>query len=380
MSTEGSGSGIRRVLRGRGVRTAVVAGLVGALLGAGVTAWSTGALDREAEAAPCWGALREETLTALFGEQRLRSEEQELTRGLGELTYGTCRVTGQRKHGIGHQLTVRVHELDGLHGTDAHRWPGEFLTPDMTPLGKDLPGMASTERAWLALPPSCTGRLRGTDAATVVDLAVGRAGRVREGMRGTDAERRNALARAVVDTAGAVLRSFGCSASLPAPPGELGHATVEDRAPGAPLCGVEGLRPPAAYRAESSGGRVPLAWHRTNAADGPARVCDAGTHVWEPQVKLTTVTHPGLVSVFSASTLRGGTRVTGSRGFGSVSADRAAYRADCPSGPVVFLVEQIRNVDGHPYDLTAALLPGYVAAEAERIGCGPLRIRVGAEG
>ncbi|WP_267883604.1 hypothetical protein [Streptomyces sp. NRRL F-5727] len=42
-------------------------------------------------------------------------------------------------------------------------------------------------------------------------------------------------------------------------------------------------------------------------------------------------------------------------------------------------MEQPENVQDHPFDLTAALLPGYVSAEAERVGCGPLRIRVGAE-
>ncbi|MFJ5707547.1 hypothetical protein [Streptomyces sp. NPDC093105] len=36
------------------------------------------------------------------------------------------------------------------------------------------------------------------------------------------------------------------------------------------------------------------------------------------------------------------------------------------------------EVQDHPFDLTAALLPGCVPAEAARVGCGPLRIRVGA--
>ncbi|MFF9471469.1 hypothetical protein ACF1E9_02370 [Streptomyces roseolus] len=43
-----SGRRVLRALRRRGARNAIVAGLAGAVLGAGLTAWRTGAFDREA--------------------------------------------------------------------------------------------------------------------------------------------------------------------------------------------------------------------------------------------------------------------------------------------------------------------------------------------
>ncbi|MFD4377709.1 hypothetical protein [Streptomyces sp. NPDC058486] len=368
------------MLRRRGVRNVVVAGLAGVLLGSVLTAWGTGALDREAKAAPCWGALGDETLKGLFDGARLHVEEQRLMQGRREATLGACRITEQGKYFYEDQLTVRVHRLDGLRGTDAHDWPAEFLNPFMTPLGKDLPGMASTTRAWLALSPRCTGELHG-DGPVVVDLAMGPANsdEDRAGKDGGDA-RRTAMGRAVVETAATVLRSLGCSATLPAPPATLGDTVEEDRAAGEPLCGVEGLHLPASYaKKPPPGGGVPFDRHRKSGDDALIRVCDAGQG-YGPRLRLTTVTHPGLVNLFMTSALRGGAEVTDGedKGFGSVNANRAAYKADCPSGEVIFLVEQSDNIQGHPYDLTTALLPGYVAAEAKRVGCDPLRIRVGA--
>ncbi|MFJ8127376.1 hypothetical protein [Streptomyces hydrogenans] len=364
------------------MRTAAATGLAGALLGAGLTAWGTGAWDREPEAAPCWGGLGDETLKGLFGDARLGVEEQRLTWGARESVLGTCRITEQGKRLAGKRLTVRVHRLDGLRGTDAHDWPAEFLNPFMTPLGKDLPGMASTTRAWLALPARCVGGdTEDRDGPLVVDLSSGPANYDDDWAFEDGDARRTAMGRAVVETATTVLRSLGCSTTLPAPPATLGNTIEEDRAAGEPLCGVKGLHLPASYtKKPPPGDRMPFDEHRRSGDDALIRVCDAGDSIG-PRLRLTTVTHPGLVNVFTASALRGGAGVTDAedKGYGSVNAARAAYRAECPSGEVVFLVEQSDNVQDHPYDLTAALLPGYVAAEAERIGCGPLRIRFDAE-
>ncbi|GGR15318.1 hypothetical protein [Streptomyces roseolus] len=362
------------------MRNAIVAGLAGALLGAGLAAWGTGAFDREAKAAPCWGGLGDETLKGLFGDARIHVEEQRLMRGRGEAVLGTCRITEQGKYFYEDQLTVRVHRLDGLRGTDAHDWPAEFLNPFMAPLGKDLPGMASTTRAWLALSPRCTGELR-SDGPVVVDLAMGPANFDDDWVGEDDDARRAAMGRAVVGTATTVLRSLGCSTPLPAPPATLPGTVEENRAADEPLCGVKGLHLPASYaKKPPPGGWEPFSRHRRSGDDALVRVCDADRG-HGPRLRLTTVTHPGLVNLFTASALRGGARVSGAdrKGFGAVNAARAAYRAACPSGEVLFMVEQSDNVQGHPYDLTAALLPGYAAAEAERLGCGPLRIRPGPE-
>ncbi|MFF9500697.1 hypothetical protein [Streptomyces sp. NPDC014656] len=375
----------RRALRAprrRDARIAVVAGLAGALLGTGLTAWGTGAFDREAKAAPCWGALGDETLKGLFGGARFAVEEQRLVQGERESTLGTCRITGQGERLPGDQLTVRVHRLDGLRGTDAHDWPAEFLNPFMTPLGKGLPGMASTTRAWLALPARCAGGdAEDRDGPVVVDLSRGPANFDDDWAFEDGDARRTAMGRAVIETATIVLRYLGCSTTLPAPPAALGNTVEEARAAGEPLCGVKGLHLPASYAKKPPPGRwKPFGEHRRSGDDALIRVCDAGEDP-SPRLRLTTVTHPGLVNVLATSALRGGARVTDAedRGFGSVNAARAAYLAECPSGEAIFLVEQSDNVQGHPYDLTAALLPGYVAAEAERIGCGPLRVRFDAE-
>ncbi|WP_345513514.1 hypothetical protein [Streptomyces yanii] len=45
----------------------------------------------------------------------------------------------------------------------------------------------------------------------------------------------------------------------------------------------------------------------------------------------------------------------------------------CRTGQVVFVVELTLRTDPKGPDLTRALPPGHVAAEAERIGCGPRR-------
>ncbi|MFH8517318.1 hypothetical protein ACH4CE_19945 [Streptomyces gelaticus] len=354
---------LRRLLRSRTVRAATATGLVGALLGAGAVAWRTDTLPLVGPA-PCWDSLGDSTLTDLFGDRRTEVEEQALQGdpvGQGD-SYGQCRITSYKDDRARRQVTLRVHRLDGLRGTDGHAWPAEFLTAVMAPLGDGLPGLTSSSRAWLALPQSCTGRDEFT-GPTVVDIAMGPTGLDLE----SDYERedRAALTRAVVEAANGVIRDFGCSGTyrIPATP----PAPVERRKTDAgAFCGTKGFTLPEAHRED-------LARTRVGGDGGPARVCEAGGS-YNPAVRLTTVTDAALSEIFSSGSLRTGLSVKGSKGYGSIDGTRAVYRAKCQTGPVVFMVEQLDHTEHSAAGLARELLPGYVAAEAERIGCGPEKV------
>ncbi|MFD0628080.1 hypothetical protein ACFQ2K_41055 [Streptomyces sanglieri] len=86
------------------------------------------------------------------------------------------------------------------------------------------------------------------------------------------------------------------------------------------------------------------------------------------------MTDAALTEIFSRDVLRAGLSVKGAKGYGRFNGTRALYRASCQTGPVVFMVEQLEPMADRDFGLTRALLPGYVAAEAERIGCGPLKV------
>ncbi|MFE5593471.1 hypothetical protein [Streptomyces sp. NPDC056549] len=368
-------SPLRRVIRSRTARVSVVAGLVGALLGAGAVAWRTDTLPLVGGSAPCWDSLGEGTVTALFGEDReIRSEEQRLGRDhrARDLSYGECRVSSLKDGETRSQVTIRVHELDGLYGLDGDRWPAEYLEPDMVPLGKGVPGMADASRAWVAFPESCAGKRRDFTASTVVDVAWGRAGIDRDaGLSGWE-EDRAALARAAVDAANGAMRSLGCTASYPAP-GELPAVAGWQEMRTGPLCGIEGFALPAGFSAER---REALSLERFGGFGGPARVCEVGGNLPNTYLRFTTVVDPGLADVFAQDVMRGGVHVQGLKGYGSLSETRAAYRATCATGKVVFLVEQKRAIDDVAFDLTRVMLPAYVEAEAERIGCGPEKLKI----
>ncbi|MFD4947878.1 hypothetical protein ACFWNT_36525 [Streptomyces sp. NPDC058409] len=150
---------LRRLFRSRTARAVTAAGLAGALLGAGAVAWRTDTLPLLGPA-PCWDSLGDSTMSDLFGDRRTEVEEQSLQANPRdrEPSYGQCRITSYKDDDPRRQVTLRVHRLDGLRGTDAHEWPQEFLAAGMVSLGDGLPGMTSSSRAWLALPQSCTGR------------------------------------------------------------------------------------------------------------------------------------------------------------------------------------------------------------------------------
>ncbi|WLQ44024.1 hypothetical protein P8A22_31375 [Streptomyces laculatispora] len=356
---------VRRLLRSRTARAVTAAGLAGALLGAGAVAWHTDTLPLLGPA-PCWDSLGDSTVSQLFGDRRIEVDEQSLQSGRqGDgLTYGQCRITSFKDDRALRQVTVNVHQLDGLRGTDARQWPQEFLAAGMVSLGEGLPGMASATRGWLALPQSCTGR-GDFSGPTVVDIGMGRAGLdISSELAGED---RVALTGALVETANGVIRSFGCSGSYRSPRTLPPLVTWQDT-DAAALCGTKGFALPAAYRKELSSTRA------GGGGDGPARVCEVGGSDPEPVVRMTTVVDPALAEIFSWDALRSGAPVKGTTGYGKLAGDRSVYRASCQTGPVVFVVEQLRQTDKGGFALTADLLPGYVAAEAERIGCGPQKV------
>lgn len=354
---------LRRLLRSRTARAVTAAGLVGALLGAGAVAWRADMLP-SAGPAPCWDSLSDATVSGLFGDRRTEVEEQSLQPDPrdGRSSYGQCRVTSYTNGLARRQMTVRVHRLDGLEGTDAHEWPREYLAAGLVALGDGLPGMTSSTRAWLALPQSCTGRDTFT-GPTVVDVAMGRAGL--EVSPEIDREGRAALTRAVVEAANGAIREFGRSGAYRAPRDLPSLVTQQDSEADA-FCGIEGLSLPPAYRKS-------LVRTRVGGDGGPARICEAGGRL-TPKLRMTTVTDAALTEIFSRDVLRAGLSVKGAKGYGRFDGSRALYRASCQTGPVVFMVEQLEPVADGDFGLTRALLPGCVAAEAERIGCGPLKV------
>lgn len=359
---------VRRLLRSRTARAVTAAALAGALVGAGAVAWRTDTLPLLGPA-PCWDSLSDGSMKSLFGDRRTEVEEQSLRSDpMAEaLTYGQCRITSFDGDRARRQVTLNVRRLDGLRGTDSRSWPSEFLSSAMVSLGDGLPGMASSSRAWIALPQACTGRSEFT-GPTVVDIGMGRAGF--EVSSEYTLRDRGDLTAAVVDAANGVIKEFGCTGTYQEPR-TLPAPVKWDDTKASAFCGIEGLTLPQAYREE-------LRQVRVGGEGGPARVCEAGTSSREASVRLTTVVDPALTEIFSWDALRSGESVsgTGNQGYGKIGGNRAVFKAICQTGPVMLVVEQLRPAGkGSRFTFTRDLLPDYVAAEAERIGCGPQKLR-----
>ncbi|MFE7139708.1 hypothetical protein ACFVAG_18360 [Streptomyces sp. NPDC057644] len=361
-------SPLRRLLRSRTARTATVAGVIGALLGAGVVAWQTDTLPLVGPR-PCWDSLDDSAMTALFADRRTEVEEQRLRpdpQG-NRLTYGNCRITsygtGSGEERAVRQVTVNVRRLDSLFGTDSRKWPAEFLAANMAPLGDGLPGMASGLRAWIALPQSCTGG--GDSGPAVIDAGRGQPGLDLDSAY--DPAERAALGRAVVAVANGVMRDFGCDGSYPAPAETADPVDWADADP-RKFCGIEGFVLPAH--------RELLTTTRTVAGDGgPARVCEASYDRGRTSARFTTVVEPLTANIFTGDLLDGGPRIKGTKGYGTLNATRAVYQAACKGGRVVFMVEQLKYMGASAAaSFTRDVLPAYVDAEARRIGCGPEKV------
>ncbi|MGO4458605.1 hypothetical protein AB4039_15050 [Streptomyces sp. M-16] len=356
---------VRRLLRNRTVRGTAAGVLVGGLLGAGAVAWRTDTLPLLGPA-PCWDSLSDSTVSSLFGDRRTEVEEQVLQsdpHGLG-LSYGQCRITSYKDHRARRQLSVRVHKLDGLYGSDGRQWPEEFLAAGMVALGEGLPGMASSSRAWVALPQSCTGRPAQFEGPVVVDVGMGPAGL--DISSEYEREDRAALAHAAVDAANGVIRELGCSGVYRSPELPKDVVAWRDTQPDA-FCGIKGLALPAAYRESLSRTRV-------SGDGGAARICEAAGSYPRAAVRMTTVVDPALTAVFSQDLLKGGSSFKGTNGYGSFNVSRAVYRARCQTGDVIFMLEQKDRFGEQDFTFVRDLLPAYVEAESSRIGCGQEKV------
>ncbi|GAA3099562.1 hypothetical protein GCM10017687_08140 [Streptomyces echinatus] len=159
------------LLRGR-IRPLLAASLAGMLLGAGGMAWQTQA--GRSRRTRCAGARCPATTSPpRFREpDDVKAVEAPVLDGGQSMDgpTGSCQLTNS--DGDAWALTARVHRLDDRKGDDG-QWADEFLSARLTPLGGGLLGMASDNRAWLALPDGCLGRPSDFDGPTVVDIARG---------------------------------------------------------------------------------------------------------------------------------------------------------------------------------------------------------------
>ncbi|MFJ4585507.1 hypothetical protein [Streptomyces echinatus] len=350
----------RRLLRGR-IRPLLAAGLAGMLLGAGGMAWQTQA-GPFAPDEVCWGALSRDDLAARFREpDDVKAVEAPVLDGGQSMDgpVGSCQLTNSE--GDAWALTARVHRLDDRKGDDG-QWADEFLSARLTPLGSGLLGMASDNRAWLALPDGCLGRPSDFDGPTVVDIARGSWISDME----PRTEERDWMARVVVKLVNKVSADLGCTGTIADPVERLPKAAryTHTEKPDA-LCGIKGLtlgkkRKPAHYPMITDG-------------HGPVRTCDRDITGSQPEERLMTVEDPRLAAIFTTMALHEGDQVSSAVGYGSLGSNLGIFRVRCQTGETVFLVQI--NKGEMSADLRT-LFPRYVEAEATRLGCGPLKLNL----
>ncbi|MET8685621.1 hypothetical protein ABZV77_15500 [Streptomyces sp. NPDC004732] len=251
--------------------------------------------------------------------------------------------------------------------------------------GHGLMGMASDTRAWVALPDACTGEPGNFDGPGVVDVALGDDEISRSTDADTNAEYQKALSRVAVHIANGTMEELGCGGGLEGP-GELAPAptlqSFERMAADREMCGLEGVILPKAYVGSGAQMRASVggADHPERAdVNSPVRGCDVLTGAdSRPAVHLRTVQEPDLTGAFGHSVLHLGRGIdikgSGVEATGSSSRSTAALRAECPKGVVVFIAEDEHDEGGHTF--IRDVFPSYVATEAERLGCGPLDLRI----
>ncbi|MDI9886810.1 hypothetical protein QMZ92_21160 [Streptomyces sp. HNM0645] len=359
-----SPAGRRRRLLGAVALTAA-----GTLLGAGVVAWQTDTLPLADS--PCWDSVTDQDLNELLGGWETEDAEIQpaWSRKSNVPLHGSCRITSHDGGTPGRQINIRVHKLDGLKKGNIP-WAEEFLSSRLTPLGDGLLGMASDTRAWVALPDNCSksGMFSGP---AVVDVTMGD-----DEIQNTPNADRNAtfhkaLARTAVHVANATMAELGCSGSLPEPGTLTAVPDFQVMPAGGELCGLKGLRLPKPY----AGSDIRL---RTSAGEhGPVRTCDivVGDTI-RPQLRLQTIQEQDLTGAVGSAAIHSGPsmRTGASERTGSYSPTIAALRTECPKGDVVFIAQEreaFRN-----YTFIREVFPAYVAAEAKRLGCGPLEIQI----
>lgn len=350
----------RGLLRGRG-RQLVAAGVAGVLLGVGGMAWQVQA-GPFAPDEVCWGALSRDDLAPTFREpESVKAVEAPVLYGRRSLDgpVGTCQLTNSE--GDEWALTARVHRLDDRAGDDG-KWADEFLSARLTPLGGGLLGMASDNRAWLAIPDGCLGRPGDFDGPTVVDIAQGNWTTEME----PRTKERDGMARMVVKLANKVGADLDCTGTIADPVDRLPKPARYTRTekPDA-LCGIKGLT----LGKKRQPGKAPM----ITDGHGPVRTCDWDITNSKPRQRLMTVEDPRLAEIFGRMALDEGDRVLSGSGYGGIGPNLGVFRARCQAGATVFLVQ----ADG---GMTSAdlrtLFPRYVEAEATRLGCGPLKLKL----
>ncbi|MFD8380512.1 hypothetical protein ACFV2X_18510 [Streptomyces sp. NPDC059679] len=348
----------------------ITVGVVSALIGGLLTAWQTDSLPwSDEKQAMCWGALPKKEAEALFRPDRsVRAEEIRPTHG-GADVQGACRLLALDDGGPVAHIDFRLHQLDGRYDAQSAGWLTDFLSPLSVPFGKGFVGMASESRTWLALPKGC-GDGRGITGPAVVDASWGRPPMSLD----EDRHWRDQTARATVRLANGAMRALGCDGTFPLPGRLPAVPPLKDTEPRR-LCGVDGLTLPRSKDQDQRWGWLDetLLTH----SPGTARVCGVGTRDLtirgRPRLRLVTVESPRLAQVLSDRTDRNEAPDYEKRGRSSVGRDLALYQTMCQTGLVVFLVQD----DGTGMDdLPRKLLPRYAAAEAERLGCGPVKVEL----
>ncbi|GAA1689369.1 hypothetical protein [Streptomyces yatensis] len=356
------------------VTTAVIGVVAGALLGGAGVAW-------QAEAGPfaddraCWGALSRDDAAALFAGEDGRTADVESSevpitsdRTGAEGSSGQCLLTSD-----GSRITVQAHQLDPRFGGSGDRWADEFLSARLTPLGDGLLGMASDTRAWLAVPDGCVGRPSDMDVTggpTVIDLATGWTVYDHD----VNTKARDRLARAVVRLVDHYMTEKGCTGTIADPTGRIPEPPrfLDEKKDA--MCGIEGLPLPRGY------GHSALGRTLVTRGAGPVRTCDRRVLFHHPGLRLMTVEDPRLAMLYAQLSTDGAkdpVKAGDQDGYGFVRDDMGLFQAECQTGPVTFL---IRADSARRAADIRTLLPRFVAAEADRIGCGPLRIRLPADG
>lgn len=371
---------MRRLSRSR-VGVALVGALVGALLGAGVMAWRSGELPLVARDV-CWGSLSPEVAHALFSDTDVRSRELPLRRATEDHMYTECSMQGFGADELESEVTASVRTLGELRGAQAWSWTQEYLSSRMTPLGDGITGMASSTRAWVALPASCEERPYEPGEKPplrVVGLASDESDP--EGQNEVDARRGlDAMSRAVVRLADGVMEQFGCEGRYDDPP-QLPRAPEGNELPDVDaerLCGIRGVRLPGWARGPET--KVVRTTPGTKPGARPAdgvRACDVRQPFGPNRLRLMTVADPELAGVVSRVLGNRAARLGGD-GEGAYAGGLGVYTADCQSGRVAFVAHE-RGKDGGSHDdtsLALAVLPSYVKAEAKRVGCGEVNVKV----
>ncbi|MEU6114630.1 hypothetical protein ABZ840_08885 [Streptomyces sp. NPDC047117] len=354
----------RRLTRGR-LRPALAAAVAGALLGGTAVAWQAEAGPFAGGGRSCWGALGSSDVAGLLdGSTDTETDIESVDTPIdgspisGDGPSGQCVLQAVD----GDRVTVQIHRLDNRFGGSGDQWADEFLSARLSPLGGGLLGMASDTRAWLAVPDGCVGRSGTGNGPVVVDVTTGPT--LYDDAVETDDRAR--LARTVVKLVNHYTADRGCEGTLADPVSRLPR-------PGEPLaekfhavCGIEGLRAPdkgwfSAYRP------------RVTRGTGPVRTCDRNISLHHPDLRLMTIEDPRLAVIYGGQAYDGGQRIKAaeSDGHGILRPDLALFQASCPTGDVTFLM---RADDADRAPLIRALFPQYAAEEADRLGCGPLRI------